>query len=114
MRWTEPSTPTSYRSSGPGASLSGLRLVTMTIHRQLDAQHAVLIAGPGGRGIHLDAQLDDAAKRAPLDLHQLVDVALDLGLPALSGEDQLPALDLQVELVGVHPGELRGNHYPRR
>ena len=197
MRATTPSTPTEYRSSGPGASASGLRAgdhrdravaaqdvvdqldaallpdverdqhvgeghgvaqrqhahalgerrvapVTATSRgprlgaptsiicfsagsigtaclggrltphqRQLDAEHAVLVAGPGLLGAHVGGQLHDPAKAAALDLDLLVDLAL-LGRAAPAGEDQLASLDLEVQRVDLDARELGGDDRARR
>ena len=49
-----------------------------------------------------------------LDLELLVDAALGVGRPAVAGDDQLAALDLEAELVGVDARELGVHDRARR
>ena len=49
-----------------------------------------------------------------LDLELLVDAALGLGRAAVAGDDQLAALDLEADLVGVDPGQLGVDDRARR
>jgi hypothetical protein len=85
------------------------------LERQLDRQHSVLIAGARLVGLHVGAELDRATELPALDLYLLIDVAL---LPyrrsAAAGENQGPALDLELEHVDIDPGQLRGHDRARR
>src|SRR5262249_4356099 len=74
--------------------------------RQLDAEHPVAVGGPRGVGDDIGAELDDAAERAEVDLELLVDALLGVCRPAVAGQHELAALDLEGQLVGIDAREL--------
>ena len=74
--------------------------------RQLDAQHPVAVGGARRVGDDVGAERDHAPEGPEVDLELLVDAALGVGRPAVAGEDELAAVDLQRELVGVDAGQL--------
>ncbi len=57
-------------------------------------------------GIDLGAERDHAAERAEVDLELLVEAALGVVGAAMAGDDELAALDLERQLVGIDAGQL--------
>ena len=82
--------------------------------RQLDAQHPVAVGGARRIGDDVGAELDHAPEGPEVDLELLVDAALGVGRPAVAGEHELAAVDLQRELVGVDAGQLGLDDRARR
>src|SRR5690349_16063829 len=82
--------------------------------RQVDPQHAVLVGRRGAVCVDVYLQLDDTAKGAGLDLHLLIDAAFGLLHVALADDRDLPAADLDPDLVQLHSRQVHLHHGPLR
>ena len=108
--------PSSSRAISPSASSRATSIGTVArlgpLQRQLDPQDPVAVGRRGGLGDDVGAERDPAPERAEVDLELLVDAALGVGGAAVAGEDELAALDVEGDLVGVDARQL-GHARPR-
>ena len=125
--WTSrPSSPASTSITGPRPPRARLALAVLArdldrdrprlgpLQRQLDAQDPVAVGRRGGLRDDVGAERDRAPERAEVDLELLVDAALGVGGAAVAGEDELAALDVEGDLVGVDARQLRHDDRARR
>src|SRR5215204_2966082 len=70
--------------------------------RDLDFEEAILVRGAGLVGHHLSAQLHETPERPVLDLDLLIEPPRGRRRPALAGDEQLAAADLEGDVGDVH------------
>src|SRR5215218_8134782 len=98
--------PRSTRASLLGFDGHGSTRGALRAQRQLDAQDAVLVGGPGLLRDRVGVQLDDAPEAARLDLDLLVHAPLRLLDRARAADQQVAPDDLQPDAVEPDAGQV--------